>query len=333
MSDNVNSFVTSQSPAANPYNSMQTVVSPPEVNDNSAQLSTPAVPPTPISPVVPAAVSPTPPPVVQPTFPTELPGTLPPLNPTTALKIEGSKKKVGGKIILFGILLLLLSGVFFGFDKVRSLISNAAGNCTPKNIQETVLSDNSVEIVFQTNKACKMMIAYGLSNNESALLLRVPEALSSLNHRIKLSPLLASTPYHYQVIPVEGQVTVKEKKPTPIRSFLTKPAPIEEESGQQPVDISPVVVPTPDKEATPEASILNTTTPIPTATATVSATPTKALIPTKALTISSTPVPTAPKYTLTDFQAQFGTSNPLFDIDKNGIVNTRDWQLYLKTGG
>ena len=109
---------------------------------------------------------------------------------------------------------------------------------------------------------------YGIS--QDGMLLEVPEAMASLNHRVRLSPLLASTTYYYQV-KSEG------KKYDPIRSFSTTAYP----------------------------------TPIPT------------LVPTAVPTISGT-------YTFDDFVPFFGTSNATFDIDKNGIVNSRDWQMYLK---
>lgn len=188
--------------------------------------------------------------------------------PPKAPPAGGLKPK---NIILIGILVLVLAGLVFGFSKARSFLSKAVGEggCTPENVRENNLTSSSVEIVFQTSKACMAEIVYGISRE--GMLLQVPEAMASLNHRIRLSPLLPSTTYYYQ-IKVEG------KKTEPVRSFLTMAA------AARPTE--PPVTPT--------------TGP-------------------------------ASRFTQTDFEAQFGTSNPLLDIDKNGVVNIRDWLLYQKT--
>ena len=52
--------------------------------------------------------------------------------------------------------------------------------------------------------------------------------------------------------------------------------------------------------------------------------------PTTTPTKSLSPIisPTGGKYTLDDFKEVFGTSNPEFDINKDGVVNSADWILY-----
>ena len=35
-------------------------------------------------------------------------------------------------------------------------------------------------------------------------------------------------------------------------------------------------------------------------------------------------------YTFEDFQTKFGTTEPVFDTDKNGVVNVLDWLAYQK---
>lgn len=122
-------------------------------------------------------------------------------------------------IILIGVLVLVLVGLILGFDKARSFLSKAAGEggCEPENLRETNLAQTSVEIVFSTSKACKAEVNYGIS--QDGMLLQVPEAMASLNHRIRLSPLLPSTTYYYQV-------NVEGKKIEPARSFLTLVVPI-----------------------------------------------------------------------------------------------------------
>lgn len=187
------------------------------------------------------------------------------------------KRSVNSKnFVLIGVLLLVMAGLILGFNKARSFLSKAVGGCQPTNVTEENITPNSVEIVFQTDKVCQTEIAYGTSSKEEALLLRIPEALASLNHRIRLAPLLPSTGYYYQII-ADGEKTEL------IHSFLT----------QKTQTAEPTKVPEP---------------------------------------ISPTIVPPGPGgYTITDFEQYFGVSNSVFDIDKNGVVNIRDWMLYQKT--
>ena len=190
-------------------------------------------------------------------------------------------KGVGAKnLVLVAVLVLMLGGLVAGFGKVRSFLTSAQGGCNPEGLTEANLTAGSIEIVFQTSKACQMEIAYGTSSE--ALLLQVPEAMASLNHRIRLAPLLPSTTYYYQVVS-EG------KRVGQVRSFLTK-AP-EVTPTQMPVEEPPEVIP--GETVVPEATASG-------------------------------------KYTLQDFQSQFGGDNPEFDLDKNGIVNMRDWLMYQK---
>lgn len=199
----------------------------------------------------------------------------------TPQKTAPKKEKTSKNIILVAVLLLVLAGLVFGFGKARSFLSKASGGCQPTNVTEENITPNSVEIVFQTDKICQAEIAYGTSSKEEALLLRIPEALASLNHRIRLAPLLPSTAYYYQII-ADGEKT------QPIYSFLTGKTTTAEEVAEPTI---PVTQPSPAISAGGKAE----------------------------------------KYTITDFQAVFGTGNTIFDIDKNGTVNIRDWMLYQKT--
>lgn len=184
---------------------------------------------------------------------------------------KSQKKKIGKSIIIVAVLVLLLAGLVLGFDKARSLLSQATGGCEPEGLSETNITATSVEVVFQTGKTCQVSVNYGIS--QDGMLLEVPEAMASLNHRIRLSPLLPSTAYYYQV-KADGQ------KFEPVRSFQT-------------------------------TAVAN---PTPTASPTA--------IPT-----SGNPL----NYSFEDFSPHFGTANADFDIDKNGVVNSRDWQLYLQS--
>jgi len=204
----------------------------------------------------------------------------PPPTPTVFTMPENAQKKtaVGKNIILAGVMVLILAGLVLGFDKARSFLSQAEGSCDPENLAETNLTPNSVEITFQTGKACLTAVSYGTSSE--SMLLQVPEAMASLNHRIRLAPLLPSTTYYYQV-------SAEGKKVGTVRSFLTK-------ISQTPTE-PPVMAPT----------------------------ETPAVVPTQATSSG--------KFTSEDFKAEFGGSNTTFDIDKNGVVNARDWVLYQET--
>lgn len=135
------------------------------------------------------------------------------------VKKSKAKNIKAKNVIIAVVLVLTLGSLVAGFGKIRTFLTNAQGGCEPENISEANLSANSIEIVFQTSKACQMEVAYG--TNKDALLLQVPESMPSLNHRIRLAPLLASTTYYYQIVS-EG------KKLGTVRSFLTKaPTPTE----------------------------------------------------------------------------------------------------------
>lgn len=182
---------------------------------------------------------------------------------------------------------MMLGGLVAGFGKVRSFLTNAQGGCDPEGLTEANLTANSIEIVFQTGKACQMEVAYGTSRD--ALLLQVPEAMASINHRIRLAPLLGSTTYYYQVIS-EG------KKLGQVRSFLTK---------------APEVTPTP--------MLVEEMPPV-----------TPAEVPVEEPVTPPPQASSSAQYTLENFQSQFGGDNPEFDLDKNGVVNMRDWLMYQK---
>lgn len=239
-------------------------------------------------------VSPPPPPPplpeisASPVTPTATVPTNPVTDQSTLIPPKPQKKGVGGvkNVLLGSFLVLVLTGLVLGFGKARSFLSSAEGGCTPDNITETNLTANSIEIVFQTGKACQMEVAYGTSSE--AMLLQVPEAMASLNHRIRLAPLLASTTYYYQII-------ANGKKVSAPRSFLTKAAEVS-------VSPTPVLVPT-------ENPVVS---PVP-----------ESIAPSVAASSAA-----ASRYTLSDFEPYFGTSSAVFDIDKNGIVNMRDWLLY-----
>lgn len=148
---------------------------------------------------------------------------------------SSSRKLPTKNILLVGGLVLLLAGLVFGFGKARSFLSKAEGDCAPSNVQEANLTSSSVEVTFRTEKACLMTIAYGTSTE--SMLLKVPEEMAALNHRIKLSPLLPSMTYYYQVV-------VDDKKVGTVHSFLTKKTDAAVLSPTLVPSLSPTAIPT-----------------------------------------------------------------------------------------
>lgn len=181
------------------------------------------------------------------------PGNQPGASPSVAVvasKDKGGKGPGAKTIALVVFLVLVLGGLVAGFGKIRSFISSAQGSCEPEGISESNVTANSVEIVFQTGKACRMEVAYGTS--KEALLLQVPEAMASLNHRIRLTPLLASTTYYYQIVN-EG------KKVSEVRSFLTKPPAATPVPTVLPTAIPTVVPTSAETKSSPATSSASTT--------------------------------------------------------------------------
>ena len=217
--------------------------------------------------------------------------------PTVFTPAPSPKKLPAKNILLAGVLILVLAGVVLGFNQIRSLLTKADSGCTPSNLQEANLTPNSIEITFQTDKACLTEIAYG--NSADSLFLKIPEDRAALNHRIKLSPLLPSTTYYYQIL-AEG------KNVSTVRSFLTK------------------MVPTPAVSPTAPPPIVAPTTAV-----VVTATPSAVVSPPLSGVSSPSATP-ATSYTQEDFIKQYGTANAAFDFDKNGVVNSADWFEYQK---
>lgn len=172
-------------------------------------------------------------------IPTQNPYTIPPppvpqySNVVSASPQSANKQKGSGKgAIIAGVSVLALGAIVFGVTKFTGIFSKASSedNCAPSTITEEQVTANSATIVFQTPSACQVEIAYGTSAQTEALLLQVPEAMASLNHTVKLSPLLPSTAYYYQ-LKVDGKPLGN------VRNFLTLPV-----SGQ--TNIVPTSAPT-----------------------------------------------------------------------------------------
>lgn len=134
--------------------------------------------------------------------------------PTKEKPVAMDNKNQKMTVILL-ILIALFLGVAVAAVKTRTKIFPKAESqeCAPSGIKEEITA-NSAEINFETARACQTQIVFGTSPD--ALLLKIPENMAVLNHKIKLSPLLPSTTYYYQI------VTKDEKELSPIKSFLTK---------------------------------------------------------------------------------------------------------------
>jgi len=143
------------------------------------------------------------------------PLSVPPQTTSSGEAVKVKKRPViSKKLIIVLLLLLFLAGLIYGINQFTGLFSEAGGDYVPQNIRVAELTANSVEITFQTGKTCKAEIAYGTGNQSESLLLQVPEPMASLNHRIRLTPLLPATTYYYQV-------NIDGKPVGPIYSFLT----------------------------------------------------------------------------------------------------------------
>ena len=121
-----------------------------------------------------------------------------------------------------------------------------------------------------------------------SFLLRNTETAQIGDHSLALSPLLPETIYYFRIRIGEE---IYDENGAPY-SFTTKGA----VASVPRVTVSP----------TP-------TLPVSTSSASVTKAP--------SATVSA-------KYKLNDFQIKFGSSDPEFDINKDGVVNSADWILY-----
>ena len=148
-----------------------------------------------------------------------------------------SKAGLSKGLIIGAVLLVILAASVFGLNKFTGIFSQASGECLPQNVQATDLAANSGDIVFQTDSTCQVEVAYGTSNQPEALLLQVQEKMASLNHRVRLSPLLPATTYYYQI-------KYSGKPVGQINSFLTLASSPATTPSPKPQAVSPTSRPT-----------------------------------------------------------------------------------------
>lgn len=209
-----------------------------------------------------------------------------------------NKKKI---VIIVALLLAigLIAGLVLGLDKVKNLFGQATGQQQPQGIRVTSITANSATIVWQTTTPVIGQIEYGTT--PGSFLLRSAETNQTANHNLTLSPLLPETIYYFRVR-IGDQIYDDGGAPYSFTTKATTEAvPANQTSSPQ------------TQNAQLESDYDNQTE----------------LEATKDGTIA--PSPTAPeqnKYILGDFVEKFGTSDPEFDINNDGVVNSQDWSLY-----
>ncbi len=205
--------------------------------------------------------------------------------------------------------LALIAGLVLGLDRVRALFGQAAGQQQPQGVRTTNITANSVTVVWQTTTPVIGQIEYGTT--PGSFLLRNTGNNQTTNHSLTLSPLLPETIYYFR-IRVGDQVYDNNGAPY---SFTTKslaetsqttPLTQNQQPPQQ-TTLGPDLIQEEREEQ--EEPLRITPTPI------VSPPPQNVLSE-------------KPRKTIGDFVEKFGTSNPEFDLNKDGIVNSQDWALY-----
>lgn len=194
-----------------------------------------------------------------------------------------------------GILAIVVVGVVvWQMGVIRTFFGEATGGAKPQGVRVTNISANSAAISWQTTEPVVGQVEYGTT--PGSFLLRATETSPTTNHNVTLSPLLPETIYYFRIRLGEE---IYDDNGAPY-SFTTKEA----------------VAKMPSPGVSPALPLVSPTAVISRPTAT----PTQSLSP----VIS----PIGGKYTLDDFKKAFGTSNPEFDINKDGVVNSADWLLY-----
>jgi len=200
-------------------------------------------------------------------------------------------------IIAIFLAIVLIVGLVLGIDEIKNLFSQAAGQQQPQGTRVTNITANSATIVWQTAVPVIGQIEYGTT--PGSFLLRAAETNQAANHNLTLSPLLPETIYYFRVR-IDNQAYDNNGAPY---SFTTKAI-------AETVSPMPTIIP-------PQDQNVQSPTQEPEET-----------------TVSPSPTPsqssTEEKYILGDFVEKFGTSDPEFDLNNDGVVNGQDWFLYQK---
>ncbi len=109
------------------------------------------------------------------------------------------KEKISIKTIIT-ILILILVGVLgvLGVGTARTYLSGASGNTEPKGVVSNPSEDGkSATITWTTDKEAQSVVQYGTSS--AALLLSVPETVSTVNHSVVLNSLKPGQSYYFRI--------------------------------------------------------------------------------------------------------------------------------------
>lgn len=191
------------------------------------------------------------------------------------------------------VIILILVGVLIviGLNAAKTYLSGAAGGSEPNSVR--VQADvKSATISWQTDKESQGAVEYGTT--PASLLLRALESSSVVSHNVVLSPLKTGATYYFRIKVGE---TIYDNNGIPY-SFKTKASEGEAGGGEPQAPTPTVRVPVPTKSsASPGAGA------------------------------------TGDKVSdcvIGDFRKKFGTTSKEYDLDGNGIVNTKDWMKCLE---
>jgi len=200
-----------------------------------------------------------------------------------------------GKIFLIVGILILIAGLPLGIfilSQKTSFSLRAQVENKPENVQVINITEKEATIQWTTKRATQGAISYGLSPTNLTLI--QPENAPAINHQVKISNLLPENNYFF-VIKIGQETFDNNGQPF---TFTTKKN-------------TPPPTPTPYPTFTPTPTPFSNNVPTPTFS-------------------PNEPSPTTNSSTLTEegFQSALGTNNPLYDLNKDGVVNVQDIFLF-----
>ncbi|MCR4326232.1 MAG: fibronectin type III domain-containing protein [Candidatus Roizmanbacteria bacterium] len=217
-----------------------------------------------------------------------------------AFNIHLQEKQIRIATIVLGTIGALLVGII-GFNIFKDQITRAS-DTTPQAVTITDVTASTGKIKWSTDTETQSVVEYGLT--PTSLTFFAPESIKTKEHEVSLNLLVAGTTYYFQISSGEKRFNNGGVPWT----FTT-----------QAKDVS--------KDASPSGALVS---PSPSITASLSPTVTTTITPTPTIN-TSTPKDTACTYT--EYTASFGTKNPKYDQDNNGIVNSRDYSVCVQKNG
>lgn len=211
-------------------------------------------------------------------------------------------------IILGSIGALLIAAIAFSLLKDRVV---GANNIAPTGVTITQITQNTAKVKWSTDRETQSIIEYGTT--PTSLTFFAPEAVKTKNHEVELTLLTPETTYYFQIATGDKRFS----------------------NGGVPWTFTTQSKNGTTKTATPSASLSPTTahlSPAPTSAVQVTTPtlpPAATSAPTATPTPQETPVPKDTACVLSEYTAQSGSKNGKYDIDNNGIVNSRDYALCI----